>query len=96
MFYHFYATVFTGLHLVRDICKARLEGAEVGSNSITFTPGNIVAGNFIADTKSAGSTSLLLQVALPCLLYAPSETSMVLKGGTNCEMAPQIDYMAQV
>ncbi|CAB4013501.1 RNA 3 -terminal phosphate cyclase, partial [Paramuricea clavata] len=72
-----------------------LEGASVGSSSITFHPGSVLASNFVADTQTAGSTSLLLQVALPCLLYAPAESSMVLKGGTNCEMAPQIDYMTQ-
>lgn len=85
-----------GLHLVRDICKGSLEEASVGSSCITFHPGNIIAGNFVADTQTAGSTSLLLQVALPCLLYAPEVSSMLLKGGTNCEMAPQIDYMTQV
>lgn len=86
----------TGLYLVRDICQGTLEGALVDSSSITFHPGNVLASNFVADTRTAGSTSLLLQVALPCLLYAPAESSMVLKGGTNCEMAPQIDYMTQV
>lgn len=88
--------ISTGLYLVRDICQGTLEGALVDSSSITFHPGNVLASNFVADTRTAGSTSLLLQVALPCLLYAPAESSMVLKGGTNCEMAPQIDYMTQV
>ena len=79
-----------------DICKGTFEGASISSDSITFHPGNLLAGNFVADTQTAGSTSLLLQVALPCLIYAPAESTVVLKGGTNCEMAPQIDYMTQV
>ena len=37
-----------------------------------------------------------MQVSLPCLLYAPSPSQLVLKGGTNAEMAPQIDYMTEV
>ncbi|XP_028407655.1 RNA 3'-terminal phosphate cyclase-like [Dendronephthya gigantea] len=86
----------TGLHLVRDICKGNLEGASVGSNSIKFHPGNVLAGHYVADTHTAGSISLLLQIALPCLIFAPAECNVVLKGGTNCEMAPQIDFMTQV
>jgi RNA 3'-terminal phosphate cyclase len=89
-------SISLGLHLVGDICEGTFEGASVGSNSITFHPGNVLSGSFVADTQTAGSTSLLLQIALPCLIYAPAESSMVLKGGTNCEMAPQIDYMIQV
>jgi RNA 3'-terminal phosphate cyclase (ATP) len=88
--------ISTGLHLIRDICKGTLDGASVESSAITFHLGDVVAGRFVADTKTAGSTSLLLQIALPCLMYAPAESSMVFKGGTNCEMAPQIDYMTQV
>ena len=42
------------------------------------------------------SICLLVQVSLPCLLYAPSPSQLVLKGGTNAEMAPQIDYMTEV
>ncbi|XP_046845421.1 RNA 3'-terminal phosphate cyclase-like [Xenia sp. Carnegie-2017] len=86
----------TGLYLVRDICNGKLDGASVGSTMIAFCPENVVSDKFLADTGTAGSTSLLLQIALPCLLYAPADSNMVLKGGTNCEMAPQIDYMIQV
>jgi len=33
----------------------------------------------VADTKTAGSISLLLQAALPCLLYAPQKSSILLR-----------------
>ncbi|KAK3700176.1 hypothetical protein QZH41_010619 [Actinostola sp. cb2023] len=86
----------TGLQLVRDVCGGRLEGDSVGSTSITLDPAKILSGNFHADTKTAGSICLLMQVALPCLLYGPSTASLTLKGGTNAEMAPLIDYMIDV
>lgn len=40
----------------------------------------------------------MLQVALPVLLFAPERTPtrLTLKGGTNCDMAPQIDYIEMV
>ena len=37
-----------------------------------------------------------MQLALPCLLFAPAATKLILKGGTNAEMAPPIDYMTDV
>lgn len=42
------------------------------------------------------SVCLLLQVALPCALYADASSQLCLKGGTNAEMAPQIDYTVKV
>lgn len=42
------------------------------------------------------SVCLLLQVALPCALYADAASQLCLKGGTNAEMAPQIDYTVKV
>lgn len=42
------------------------------------------------------SVCLLLQVALPCALYADTSSQFCLKGGTNAEMAPQIDYTVKV
>ena len=51
-----------------------------GSCSIDFSPGSIRSGKFVADIGTAGSVCLLLQIVLPCLLYAPSPSLLVLKG----------------
>lgn len=42
------------------------------------------------------SVCLLMQVAMPCVLFAASPSELRLKGGTNAEMAPQIDYTLMV
>ena len=42
------------------------------------------------------AVSLLLQIALPCLMFTPQASHITLRGGTNAEMAPQIDYTVQV
>ncbi|XP_062869320.1 RNA 3'-terminal phosphate cyclase [Trichomycterus rosablanca] len=86
----------SGLELVRDMCDGNLEGAKVGSSEITLTPGKIKCGNYLADTHTAGSVSLLLQSSLPCALFAEGPSELCLKGGTNAEMAPQIDYTVKV
>ncbi|XP_038212353.1 RNA 3'-terminal phosphate cyclase isoform X2 [Zerene cesonia] len=78
------------------MCKAKLKGANLGSTEIEFIPGKIKGGHYVADTRTAGSISLLLQVALPCALLADSPVTLDLKGGTNADMAPQIDYMDKV
>ncbi|PWA21245.1 hypothetical protein CCH79_00009562 [Gambusia affinis] len=86
----------TGLQLVSDLCSGSLQGASIGSTDISLTPGKVRSGNHTADTQTAGSVCLLLQAALPCALYADAASQLLLKGGTNAEMAPQIDYTVKV
>ncbi|XP_056133080.1 RNA 3'-terminal phosphate cyclase [Lampris incognitus] len=86
----------SGLELVRDICTGSLEGGTIGSTEISLSPGKIKSGSHLADTHTAGSVGLLLQVALPCALYADASSELCLKGGTNAEMAPHIDYTVKV
>ncbi|XP_032426939.1 RNA 3'-terminal phosphate cyclase-like [Xiphophorus hellerii] len=86
----------TGLQLLSDLCSGSLQGASIGSTDISLTPGKVRSGNHTADTQTAGSVCLLLQAALPCALYADAASQLLLKGGTNAEMAPQIDYTVKV
>ena len=44
----------TGLQLIRDICQGRLQGDAVKSTEIHFQPGYVKAGDFLADTHTAG------------------------------------------
>lgn len=37
-----------------------------------------------------------MQVALPVALMARAQVQLDLRGGTNADMAPQIDYMGEV
>ncbi|KAF8502448.1 RNA 3'-terminal phosphate cyclase [Gautieria morchelliformis] len=91
-----------GVKLAAEICDARIVGVEKGSEHLYFHPGRPKVGNYLADTGTAGSTTLLLQIALPCLLFSsPSplealESILALRGGTNAIAAPQIDYTTQV
>ncbi|XP_060088248.1 RNA 3'-terminal phosphate cyclase [Heteronotia binoei] len=86
----------SGLEMVQHLCDGQLEGGKIGSTEITFIPGKIKGGTHVADTKTAGSVCLLMQVAMPCVLFADSPSELRLKGGTNAEMAPQIDYTMMV
>ena len=44
----------SGLKLIADICKGNLKGGNVKSTEIAFKPGDITAGSYLADTKTAG------------------------------------------
>lgn len=85
-----------GVELMRDLTNATVNGAHIGSTEIDFFPGDIQGGFFNGLVKTAGSISLLMQVALPCTLFAKSEVTLKLRGGTNADMAPQIDYMTEI
>lgn len=85
-----------GLELVSEMCSGKLNGAYIGSQQIEFWPGKLHGGNFTANPQTAGAISLLLQIALPCALFADGLSTLDLRGGTNAEMAPQIDFMTEV
>ncbi|KAL6044791.1 RNA 3'-terminal-phosphate cyclase (ATP) [Balamuthia mandrillaris] len=83
----------TGLLLVTDLYKGVLSGGQVNSTEVSFYAGDFVEKDrFYADIQTAGSIGLLIQISLPCLIYAPRPTVSILKGGTNALNAPQVDY----
>eukprot|EP01052_Picozoa_sp_SAG31_P009584 SAG31_NODE_506_length_14749_cov_8.119181_11_plen_200_part_00 len=54
-------------------------------------------GKLEANTKTAGSVMLLLQIALPCAFFATaSHTQFELIGGTNAIQAPPVDFFCGV
>lgn len=83
-----------GIKLAASICSAETKGVEVESTTVDFRPGPIgLSKTLTADPGTAGSTTLLLQIALPCLLFSRvSPSVLTLRGGTNTSLAPQIDY----
>lgn len=80
----------TGIELLKDLSKAKLKGGVLKSTEISFKPNTLQSGRYLADTKTAGSIGLLIQSALPCIMFAKSPCELVLKGGTNAANAPQI------
>lgn len=92
----------TGLKLIETVSRGTLQGAHVGSCTISLYPGQLTAGHYEADTQTAGSCTLMVQQALPCLLFAPcngSEPSisrLTLRGGTDADLAPPVDYLVHV
>lgn len=72
---------------------ARVTGAEVGSQTLTFEPGEVTPGEHRLSIGSAGSTTLVLQTVLPALLCAPEPSLLILEGGTHNPLAPPFEFL---
>lgn len=75
------------------ICDAHTEGASLGSQTLTFTPGKMKGGDYQLAIGTAGSCTLVLQTLLPALLTADSPSTIALSGGTHNPMAPPAQFL---
>lgn len=89
----------TGIRLIRDISNGSLIGdtlKSTGAGIVFKNNSNQNQCNFKADTKTAGSIALLIQIGLPCLLFKNGEITCEFIGGTNVDFSPDIDYIIYV
>jgi RNA 3'-terminal phosphate cyclase (ATP) len=76
------------------ISKARIEGAKLYSDALTFTPSEIRSGRYRFDIGTAGAASLVLQTILIPLSLARSASSIIISGGTHVPWSPSFDYLS--
>lgn len=81
---------------VATLCDGDVEGAYIGSTVITFRPGKVLGGSYQLDVGTAGSITLVLQSCLLASLHAPTTTELEVRGGTNVQMSPPVDYYLNV
>ena len=74
------------------LCRARTAGVQPGSVELTFQPGKICAGSYSVDIGTAGSITLLLQCLLPAMIRADGPISLQVRGGTDVQWSPTVDY----
>ncbi|MEM4360127.1 MAG: RNA 3'-terminal phosphate cyclase, partial [Candidatus Bilamarchaeaceae archaeon] len=86
----------TAVKAVRSICRGKLEGAEIGSRTLKFFPGEIVGGRYDFNIGTAGSVILVAQTVLPILLYAKKKSVVRITGGTHVMKSPGYDYFEKV
>jgi RNA 3'-terminal phosphate cyclase (ATP) len=85
----------TAVKAATEVGQARVEGDSIGSTRLSFVPGTIRPGSYRWAIGTAGSTTLVLQTVLPCLLTADKDTELVLEGGTHNQYAPPFEFLAQ-
>lgn len=83
----------TAVKAAAAISQAQLEGAEKDSLTLTFSPSQVKAGEYLFAVGSAGSTSLVLQTVLPALMLADAPSRLVLEGGTHNPLAPPFEFL---
>ncbi|MCB9626611.1 MAG: RNA 3'-terminal phosphate cyclase [Sandaracinaceae bacterium] len=86
----------TALRAAAEISGARVEGDELGSQTLRFTPGRVRAGRYHFAVGTAGSACLVCQTVLPMLLMADGPSEVVFEGGTHAMGAPSFDFFARV
>lgn len=86
----------TALRAAAEVCGARVEGDELGSQNVRFVPGAIRGGSYRFAVGTAGSACLVCQTVLPMLLKAEAPSEVVFEGGTHAMGAPSFDFFARV
>ena len=75
------------------VCGAKVEGAELGSQTLVFEPGPVRAGDYAFNVGTAGSCTLVLQTVLPALMLCAEPSRVSLSGGTHNPMAPPFHFL---
>jgi len=83
----------TAVLAAAEVGRARVDGAAVGSREFTFTPGEVVPGEYHFAVGTAGSTTLVLQAVLPPLMTARGPSALLLEGGTHNPHAPPYEFI---
>jgi len=77
-----------------EICGAELQGAQLHSTKLLFSPKEIKHVNLNVSIGTSGSIALLLQQILPVALI--DEIKLRVVGGTNVAWSPPIEFMQRV
>ena len=86
----------TAVRASAAIAAARVEGAELGSRQLSFTPGPVRPGVYRFDIGTAGAATLVLQTLLPALARVDGASTLVITGGTHVPWSPPFHYLKLV
>ncbi|MBI2575114.1 RNA 3'-terminal phosphate cyclase [Candidatus Woesearchaeota archaeon] len=81
---------------LQELSGAKEEGAELGSESISFYPGKMKARTLAVDVGTAGSITLLLQSLLLPMIFGSGKTRLKITGGTDVSWSQPYDYFKEV
>jgi RNA 3'-phosphate cyclase len=81
---------------LKYITNAYVEGDYEGSTSLIFEPKSLKSGAFRINLETAASISLFFQTVLPLSFFVPKRFLIAVKGGTDVENAPTVDWVQNV
>ena len=85
----------TAVMAATEIGSAKVEGATLGSKTLTFIPGKVRAGEYRFAVGTAGSSTLVFQTILPALMTTDGSSRLVIEGGTHNTQAPPFEFLAK-
>ena len=80
----------------QQLCDAKVEGMEIGSEYIKFEPSELKSKNLFLDIGTAGSVTLVLQSLLLPSIFLSKPIKIDLIGGTDSKWSPSFDYFTHV
>jgi RNA 3'-terminal phosphate cyclase (ATP) len=83
----------TAVLAASEIGGAEVEGANLGSKTLTFTPGTVRSGKHCFVIGTAGSSTLVFQTILPALMSTSGPSHITIEGGTHNLRAPPFDFL---
>jgi len=86
----------TAVEAAAKIGRAKVNGNAIGSQILSFYPGEATPGEYRFSVGTAGSATLVLQTILPALMIADSPSIIVIEGGTHNPFAPPVDFLEKV
>ena len=84
------------VELLAAIGDADVSGAEAGSGTVTFEPGDALPGSYEVDIGTAGSLTLLFDAVLPLVHVLDGPLAVRATGGTDVMWAPTADVYRHV
>jgi RNA 3'-phosphate cyclase len=85
-----------GVKALAQLCNAEVAGLSVGSEEVTFKPGQIAGGTLSIDVGTAGAIGLILQSLMLPAINVPFPLLLTIRGGTDVPWAPTIGYITEV
>jgi RNA 3'-terminal phosphate cyclase (ATP) len=84
------------VNALAKISGAKVEGNVIGSQTLTFIPGEVCSGDYRFRIGTAGATTLLLQALLLPLCLSQMASRLILEGGTHVPWSPPYHYLSDV
>lgn len=85
-----------GIKGAQQLCDAKTEGAEIGSEYLKFEPSKLQSKNLYLDIGTAGSVTLVLQSLLLPSMFLSRPIRIDLIGGSDGKWSPSFDYFNNI
>lgn len=84
------------VNALAQMSGAKVEGNVIGSQELTFIPGEVCPGDYHFRIGTAGSVTLVLQALLLPLCLSQKRFRLFLEGGTHVPWSPPYHYLSEI